>query len=107
MSNNIKNRRKEAGLSQQALADACGTVKSKISTLENGKQQLTLSWMEKISNALTEAGLPTKPNDLLLDEHKGSDVSDKISKLTDDHLEKVKSMIDDYLALQELQSKDH
>lgn len=65
MGNLIKERRQQAGLSQQRLADLCDTVKSKISTLENGKQQLTQSWMERISNALTESGLPTVPADLL------------------------------------------
>lgn len=65
MKNRIAERRKLAGLSQQKLADACDTVKSKISTLENGKQQLTQVWMERISKALTDAGVPTTPQDLL------------------------------------------
>jgi predicted transcriptional regulator len=107
MKNNIRNCRNKAGLSQQALADGCNTVKSKISALENGKQELTLTWMQRISGALTEAGHPTKPNDLLLDEHKSNDLMGKITKLTDERIAKVESIIDAYLVEQEHQDKDH
>jgi len=65
MQNNIRFHRKKAGLSQTQLAGAAGTVKSKISTLESGKQELTLTWMEKICDALASHGYKIEPADLL------------------------------------------
>ena len=67
MKNKIAYYRKELGISQQKLADAANTVKSKISTLESGKQELTLSWMERLCKAFEENGLKIRPTDLIDD----------------------------------------
>lgn len=63
--NRIRELRKEAGISQEVLGAEVGCNKSKISKLENGKQELTQNWMIKLSKALNNHGLITAPSDLL------------------------------------------
>ena len=57
--------RKQAGLSQEQLGELVNCNKSKISKLENGKQELTQNWMIKISKALSKQGLIIVASDLL------------------------------------------
>ena len=63
--NRIMELRKQAGLSQEQLGEIVGCNKSKISKLENGKQELTQSWMIKISKALSKQGIIIVASDLL------------------------------------------
>ena len=63
--NRIKELRKKAGYSQESLGEVIGCNKSKISKLENGNQELTQSWMIKITRALNERGLKVVASDLL------------------------------------------
>lgn len=48
----IADLRKKRGWSQQQLADAVGSSNQHIGKLENGKRQLTLQWIDRISKAL-------------------------------------------------------
>lgn len=51
--NSIRTKRKELGLSQQELADKIPKLdRSKISDMENGKEDFLLSTLLKICNAL-------------------------------------------------------
>ena len=43
MKNNIKNRRKEQGLSQEELAKKCGVSRQTVNAIENNKYDPTLS----------------------------------------------------------------
>ncbi len=63
--NRIRELRKQANISQETLGAEVGCNKSKISKLENGQQELTQSWMIKLSKALNKHGLNTVPSDLL------------------------------------------
>ncbi len=67
--NRIKELRKKAKISQEVLGAEVGCNKSKISKLENGKQELTQNWMIKLSKALNKHGLKTVPSDLLPPDH--------------------------------------
>jgi len=49
----LQEARKERGMTQQELADKCGTTKSYISRLENNVKEVRLSTLQKI----VEAGL--------------------------------------------------
>lgn len=48
----LKDRRKELGLSQQALADLVGTSQPQIKRLEDGLRKLTKEWAERLAPAL-------------------------------------------------------
>lgn len=48
----IKAAREEKKVSQQAISDKTGYVRDKISRIEHGKQNLTISTLEKIAEAL-------------------------------------------------------
>jgi len=65
MANNIKEIRKDRGLSQEQLANAVHTTKATISKLENGDIQLTMEWMRRLANVLechwAEFGKDTRP----------------------------------------------
>lgn len=50
---NVKQFRLERGLSQDALALACGIDRSQITKIENGKVNVTLDTVQKISDALS------------------------------------------------------
>ncbi len=50
--NRIRELRNEAGLSQQAVADAIGVSKVTISDLERGKMRLDTDYMRRIAQAL-------------------------------------------------------
>lgn len=58
----LKHYRKLAGMTQDDLAAAVGTTKSKISKLESGKQVLDSGWAEILAKPLN-----VKPIDLLPD----------------------------------------
>lgn len=53
--------RKKRDLTQERLAELCGTTKGEISKLENGSRRMTTDWMATLAKAL---GLP-RPHDLL------------------------------------------
>ena len=48
----IKQVREEKKMSQQAISDKIGYCRDKISKIEHGKQNLTISTLEKIAGAL-------------------------------------------------------
>ena len=50
----IKNKRKEVGLSQQELADNIELNRSTLSLIENGKRKPSYEVMSRISKALKE-----------------------------------------------------
>lgn len=52
MQNNIRERRKELGLSQEALAQKCGVSRQTINAIENNKYDPTLSLAFALANAL-------------------------------------------------------
>lgn len=49
--NNVAFYRKQAGLTQEALADAIGTSRSMLVKLERGERPLNSDWLEKIGEA--------------------------------------------------------
>lgn len=56
----IRRRRNSLGLSLAAVARHVGTDKTEISRLESGQRRLTITWVEKIADALGE-----HPGDLI------------------------------------------
>lgn len=52
MQNLIRERRKELGLSQEALAQKCGVSRQTINAIENNKYDPTLSLAFALANAL-------------------------------------------------------
>lgn len=52
MQNLIRERRKELGLSQEALAQKCGVSRQTINAIENNKYDPTLSLAFVLANAL-------------------------------------------------------
>ena len=58
--NRIRELREARGLTQQQLADACGTTQPTIDRLEKGIRQLTEKWMQRLASALQ-----VEPADLL------------------------------------------
>ena len=60
LSNRIRELRRSAGLSQEALAEKVGTTNQHIGRLESGKRRLSTDWMERIASALQ-----CDPSDLL------------------------------------------
>lgn len=68
MANHIKPRRKQLGLTQQAIADQIGTTKATVMKLEKGDMQLTEIWMRRLSGPLQ-----CRPEDLIAD-HMPEDV---------------------------------
>lgn len=52
MQNRIKELRKKAGLSQEALGELIGLKKAGVGKLENGTMNLTANYIQKISDAL-------------------------------------------------------
>lgn len=52
----IKNARKEAGLSQQQLADFCGLSRSYISFIERGERGLSVTALFQIAKAVNVEG---------------------------------------------------
>ena len=63
---NIKRIRKEKGISQEKLAEACNTATSYIGLMEIYKNVPKLSTIERIANALE-----IDPLELFIDENKG------------------------------------
>ncbi len=52
MKNNIKNRRKEQGLSQEELAKKCGVSRQTVNAIENNKYDPTLSLAFRMAREL-------------------------------------------------------
>jgi transcriptional regulator with XRE-family HTH domain len=48
----VRARRKEAGLSQEALADACGLHRTYIGSIERAERNVSLDNIERIASAL-------------------------------------------------------
>lgn len=48
----IRQRRRELGLSQEALADMCGLHRTYIGGVERGERNITLDSLEQIASAL-------------------------------------------------------
>jgi transcriptional regulator with XRE-family HTH domain len=59
---NIKNLRRQAGLSQEALADACGYHRTYIGAIERGERNITIATLETLASAfhVTPESLLTK-----------------------------------------------
>jgi transcriptional regulator with XRE-family HTH domain len=49
---NLRNKRKELGLSQEDLANLCQLHRTYIGSVERGERNITLSSLEKIAKAL-------------------------------------------------------
>ncbi|MFA5121494.1 S24 family peptidase [Zavarzinia sp.] len=60
MSNRLAEMRRRAGLTQDQLAEAAGTVRSQIVKLERGERRLTVDWMLRLAKPLG-----CEPKDLL------------------------------------------
>ena len=52
---NVRHKRKAAGLSQEALADACGLHRTYIGSIERAERNVSLDNIERISSALEKA----------------------------------------------------
>jgi transcriptional regulator with XRE-family HTH domain len=52
LSDNIRNLRRERGLSQEALSELCGLHRTYVGPVERGERNVTLSTLEAFSNAL-------------------------------------------------------
>ena len=50
--NNVRNFRKEKGLSQESLADLCNIHRTYIGSIERAERNVSIDNMEKIANAL-------------------------------------------------------
>ena len=70
LASNIRSRRRDRGLSQEALAEVCGLHRTYVGSVERGERNVTLSTLEAFSEAL---GVPVIE---LLAEPKGSDAQD-------------------------------
>lgn len=49
---NVRSRRKERGISQEALADLCGLHRTYIGSIERAERNVSLDNIEKIAEAL-------------------------------------------------------
>lgn len=58
----VRKRRKQVGLSQEALADAAGIDRSHMGKIERGERNVTLLNIVRIADALA-----TKPSELMRD----------------------------------------
>lgn len=58
----IRELRRQRGLTQAALAEACGTTHGTINKLETGKMRLTAAWIEAVA-----AALGVTPSEILAD----------------------------------------
>lgn len=52
ISENIRLRRQQIGLSQESLADKCGLHRTYIGAIERGERNLTIKTLARISDAL-------------------------------------------------------
>jgi len=52
LANNLRRERNKRGISQDELAEICGLHRTYVGGIERGERNITLSTLEKISNAL-------------------------------------------------------
>jgi len=96
---NMKNRRKQAGFTQEKLADLCNTDPCYIRQIESGKRFPSITYIERIATALNIA-----PYRLFYDETNNEDEGlmalhreqkQKIKTMLIDNVTKICSMIDE------------
>ncbi len=87
LKNRIKEIRKSQNISQEKLAELVNASQSHLNLLENGKRQLTLVWLERISKALN-----VSPSQLISD-----DINKKSSSINKLLLTKIIEEVDKFI----------
>ena len=85
---NIKRIRKEKGITQEQLAEACNTATSYIGLMEIYKNVPKLSTIEKIAHALQ-----VEPQVLFLSEKENIDYEIKIEQIKDNIIKDIESSL--------------
>ena len=83
---NMKNRRKEEGLTQEKLAEMCNTDPCYIRQIENGRRFPSITYIERIALALNIA-----PYRLFYEENEKNEK--KTDKLTSNQKKKIKTLL--------------
>lgn len=82
--NRIREHRKAAELSQEALADLCATTYSTISRLESGEIELTTSYVLKIAEALKVHPLELLTDDPIIRTDRERQLLEAVQGLSDE-----------------------
>ena len=83
---NMRNHRKQAGLTQEKLAELCNTDPCYIRQIENGRRFPSITYIERIANALKIA-----PYRLFYDET--APENEELSALHKEQKQKIKTML--------------
>jgi len=83
---NMKNRRKQAGLTQEKLAELCNTDPCYIRQIENGRRFPSVTYIERIASALNIA-----PYRLFYDETNTED--EELANIYREQKQKIKTML--------------